>query len=293
MGIAKINGIDVANIAKINGIDKASISHILGIEAEFGGSFDADAQPYINALGVLGIVDATLNTAWNDFVIAAKADGYWSKFLACYPFGGGTAAAHAINGKNPGTKDITWSGTVTHNANGITPNGSNGYGNTGISPGTDLSIDDVHLSLYCRSTGANEPRSDFGSLAAGASTLLVLNIRYDNVLYAWFPQQTGGDAFSVSNSDAQGHFIATRIANNHLEAYLDGSSLGTQTGTRATGTMPSPNIYIGALNFNGSAVEHSNRNYAFASVGGGLSDTEAADYYTAVQAFQTALSRNV
>ena len=38
---------------------------------------------------------------------------------------------------------------------------------------------------------------------------------------------------------------------------------------------------------------YGNKECAFASVGLGLSDAEAANFYTAVQAFQTTLSRNV
>jgi len=37
----------------------------------------------------------------------------------------------------------------------------------------------------------------------------------------------------------------------------------------------------------------SDREYNFASIGDGLTDTEASDFYDAVQAFQTTLSRNV
>jgi hypothetical protein len=44
---------------------------------------------------------------------------------------------------------------------------------------------------------------------------------------------------------------------------------------------------------NGSGAYYNNAELAFASLGDGLTDTEAANFYTAVQAFQTALSRNI
>jgi hypothetical protein len=37
----------------------------------------------------------------------------------------------------------------------------------------------------------------------------------------------------------------------------------------------------------------SNRECAFSSIGDGLTDTQASNFYTAVQAFQTTLSRQV
>ena len=52
-------------------------------------------------------------------------------------------------------------------------------------------------------------------------------------------------------------------------------------------------VYIGAGNINGSASNFSSRECAFASIGEGLTDIEASDFYDAVQAFQTTLSRNV
>jgi hypothetical protein len=50
---------------------------------------------------------------------------------------------------------------------------------------------------------------------------------------------------------------------------------------------------IGALNNDGLMQNWSNRQYSFASIGDGLTDTEAANFYTAVQAFQTTLGRQV
>jgi len=47
------------------------------------------------------------------------------------------------------------------------------------------------------------------------------------------------------------------------------------------------------MNLANFGIEYSNRNIAFASIGDGITDTEASNFYTAVQAFQTTLSRQV
>jgi S-DNA-T family DNA segregation ATPase FtsK/SpoIIIE len=52
-------------------------------------------------------------------------------------------------------------------------------------------------------------------------------------------------------------------------------------------------IYLGCLNLDGTAAQFSNYENAFASIGDGLTDTEASNFYTAVQAFQTTLGRQV
>jgi hypothetical protein len=59
--------------------------------------------------------------------------------------------------------------------------------------------------------------------------------------------------------------------------------------------LPTTNVIIGAAQDAtlGTYGEFSNRQYAFASIGDGLTDTQASNLYTAVQAFQVSLSRNV
>ena len=53
------------------------------------------------------------------------------------------------------------------------------------------------------------------------------------------------------------------------------------------------NYAIGSLNDNGVINYPSAKQCAFASIGDGLTDTEVGNLRTAVQAFQTTLSRNV
>jgi hypothetical protein len=57
--------------------------------------------------------------------------------------------------------------------------------------------------------------------------------------------------------------------------------------------LPNGNLYLGARNLNGFADLFANRQSAFASIGDGLTDAEAAAFYTAVQKYQTTLGRAV
>ena len=52
-------------------------------------------------------------------------------------------------------------------------------------------------------------------------------------------------------------------------------------------------MYVGARNVSGSADNYTVQQIGFASIGDGLSDTEASDFNTAVTNFQTTLARNV
>jgi hypothetical protein len=51
--------------------------------------------------------------------------------------------------------------------------------------------------------------------------------------------------------------------------------------------------FIGSVNISGTASGFNSRQYAFASMGNSLSAGERADFYNAINTFQTTLGRNV
>ena len=58
-------------------------------------------------------------------------------------------------------------------------------------------------------------------------------------------------------------------------------------------TLVNLNYYLGALNNNGVTSFYSRKECAFATIGSGLTDGEAALLYSSIQAFQTTLARQV
>lgn len=93
----------------------------------FGG-LDPDAQIYITAAS---ITDPTQISAIDVMFKALKTQNLWGKLYLLYPFIGGNAAAHAVNAKNPGTNDLTFLGTLTHDTDGVLPNGTSGRATNG------------------------------------------------------------------------------------------------------------------------------------------------------------------
>lgn len=246
--------------------------------ASGGGSYDSDAQAYFTALP--SDPGTTFKDAWNTFVVSAKADGYYTKFIALYPLPGTSAGNNAVNAKNPGTFDITWSGTITHDSNGFTGNGGAVHGSTGITPSTHMTLNDTHLAVYCRTTAASS-NPDMGCIATDRINL-ACRIGSNAIT-------EHGSVFIVSaNSDGQGFFVTSRRSNTDLELYKNGSSMATNT-SAGGGSLPNTVLAVGGSQGQGG----SNHNIAFASAGSGLTDTEVSNFYTAIQAFQTALSRNV
>jgi hypothetical protein len=86
--------------------------------------------------------------------------------------------------------------------------------------------------------------------------------------------------------------LTSRTNDTTHKAYRNGVQLGaTDTVSNAGKTMPVASLYLGAAN--GSSGTFSNKQYAFASIGSGLTDSETLAFYNCVQAFQTTLGRQV
>jgi hypothetical protein len=103
---------------------------------------------------------------------------------------------------------------------------------------------------------------------------------------------TGGTTVVVTNSNSQGFYILNRTSSTLFKVFKSGTTLGTNT-VLNNGTYPNRNVFISALNLNGTASFFASRQIAFFSIGDGLTDTEADDFNTSVQTFQTTLSRNI
>jgi hypothetical protein len=250
---------------------------------------DPDAQAFITAAA---ITDPTQQAAINTLVVDLKGYSIWSKMKAVYPFVGGTATSMKWNLKDPRDLDaafrLTFHGGGSWDNNGYTPNGSNGWANTYLIADNTLNISSGHLSIYSRSN--LNGGYDMGCVTAsvGVAENSVISRWTDNKFYANYGLQTYPN---VANTDSRGLFIANRNSATNTTGYKNGSKVidTAQTSSRLSlKIMP-----IGALNNDGLMQNWSNRQYAFASIGDGLTDTEAANFYTAVQAFNTTLARQV
>jgi hypothetical protein len=251
----------------------------------FGG-FDPDAQAFITAAN---ITNTTQQNAINTLVVDLKGYGVWTKMKAIYPFVGGTATSHSYNLKNTAQYQITWFGGVTHNSNGITGNGTNGYANTGLNSNTILNNLNIHLSVYTRTASTVGSFSNELTPIAGYSSINWLGLRTNNKTSGIASFTAGNDTFNVSASNTlNGFIVGSKTSNILKKLYRNSIILNTRTNTD-NNLLPNANIGI----FGAPGANYSNNNLAFSSIGDGLTDTEASNLYTAVQNYQVALSRNV
>lgn len=253
---------------------------------------DADAQAFVNAAVIEDQIQAT---AINQLVIDMKGYGIWNKMKAIYPFVGGTAASHKWNLKNPLDIDaafrLVFSGGWTHSSTGATPNGVNAYANTFLNPSTAYSIStDAHLSFYSR-TNNIENSIQIGTYNSITNTAFQIQIRNG----AASPFNTRSIINNITwhetaDTNSLGFYISNRSGTT-VKNFKNNTNLGT--GTNPAVTRPNSFLFIGAQSLNNSINLPSAKQCAFSSIGDGLTDTEAANFYTAVQNFQVALSRNV
>jgi hypothetical protein len=247
-----------------------------------------DAQAFLDATA---ITDATITTAINQLVIDLKGAELWDKMKAIYPIVGGTATTHKYNLKDPRDLDVafrlTRSGSnYSDTATGVKATGA-GLLNTHVNFYSNEEMkNDMHLSFYSR-TNSNGLEVEIGTqyLVQGLPHYSLLEIRTAGNTYFMIHQSNSLPAYADSNSI--GFYVASRSASNSIKGFKNQTKVIDST---VVSTYISTNE-ITLLSLNGNYV--STKECAFASIGFGFSDSEAYDFYTIVQQFQTTLGRNV
>ena len=192
-------------------------------------------------------------------------------------------------------KSSSFTGTFTSGwtfaSTGVTPNGTSAFMNTGLVPNSAISSQNSnHLSFYSRSSVAANTAGEIGSVdTITPASYFHSHLYYTgNIHYMLLATDT---AASVANTTSQGFFNGNRTSSTSVKCFRNGTSLGTASMTSVA--LNSLSVFIGALSIDGVAANFSTKQCAFASIGDGLTDTQASNFYTAVQAFQTTLSRQV
>jgi len=252
---------------------------------------DADAQDFVaRVYGAGGTLSATELNAVNQLVISMKVAGVWTAMKAVYPMVGASSAACAQNLKSSSFTGAFTSGW-TFASTGATPNGTSTYMDTGFNTSTNLVKTSVHLSFYTSTNSAGNHYEIANSTNLGL-TVDNTNIqpRYSANIAYFGVADNGTYSLNTSSTDSRGFWCGTRVVNNQ---YLLKNGIQLVTGAAGSGNLANNNLYIGAANAGGTAQLFSNKQCSFASIGDGLTNTQVLDFYNAVQAFQTTLSRNV
>jgi hypothetical protein len=253
-------------ILGINGIIASSISGV-----------DADAAAFfarVTAAG--GTLSATEKTAVNTLVVQMKADGTWTPMKAIYPMVGASAAACAQN-----LKSSSFTGTFTSGwtfaSTGVTPNGTSAYMDTGLNWSTNTTLNNVSVGCYWRDIPLSQK---YYGLIDGTLYMIIR----DRAVCDYYINDNGTGVIATM---ARGLHSATRKSSTQTTLYVNGSGSAQ---TAASTSKPNLNLWYGAIN---GAASYTNNQMALGFISDGLDATQNTNFYTAVQAFQTTLSRQV
>jgi len=245
-----------------------------------GSATDADAASFFTAAG---ITDATQKNAVNQLVLDLKSNNLWTKMKALYPVVGGNATAHSYNLKNTSQFQLSFSSGWIHSSTGMVGNGTSAYADTLFNPSVNSIDNSSHLSYYSR-TLVTESKIEMGSYEG--TNFNQLAISFGGTSY--FNPNNGSGSIQVNfATNSKGFFIASRTSSTNVF----GQQNTSQTSGIALTAKNNINTWLGAIN--NSTPYYSTKECALASIGDGLSTSEALAFNTIVQTFQTSLSRNV
>ena len=230
------------------------------------------------------IVDTTILDALNTLDQGLIDNSLDSKMVALYPFVGGTATTHKYNFFDPRDLDVAFRlaffGGWTHSATGIQGNGFT-YADTFLTPSTSLSLDNTHASIYSRT---DNTRNTFDVWANDGK--LVLGLNFSGTEYMRVNQLTYSTKVATNSL---GLGLVNRENSTTEKLYRNGTL--TLTSARTSSSLSSSTVSLGGQN--GAGISWTDREYSFASLGQGMTDSEETIFYNLIQDFQTSLSRQV
>jgi hypothetical protein len=240
---------------------------------------------YNRVIAAGGSLTTTEQNATKQLVADLKANSLWTPMKAIYPMVGASAAACAQNLKSSSFTG-TFSSGWTFASTGVKGNGTSSYFDTGFNTSTQISTaSNFTLGGYQRiqqlreeilfgnSVGTTSPRIEQYARQSGGGYFLNL----------------GGSFINATNTDAKGFYLGkSNSLGTMSEGYKNGSLFMSGI---SVPSMKNANMWLGGIS---GYPAYSSNEFAFAFLGDGqLTATDNSNFYTAVQAFQTTLSRNV
>jgi hypothetical protein len=296
----EVNGVNEGSVPSVNTIDfqltdgtnpvtpdsVTVVGNVVTAQVPAGGGLDPAAQAYITAnTAITNLGDIT---AIDDFFTGLKTDGLYANIKAMYLPIWGSATDNKWNLIDPRDLDVAFRlqffGGVTHDADGVVGNGTNGYANTFYNALTEGNINSAHLAYYSQ-TNQNRNEVEIGSrITATPQHIYYIQIRtlggaidhymFDNTFLS------GG-----SMADSRGFFLGNRASSNSKTLWKNSTKIGNQATVPTF--IPNLDVFLMAENRNGSAFNLSQKKCSFASIGEGFTDSQAVKFYNRVQTLMT------
>jgi hypothetical protein len=296
-GVSDITPTSVALTGNDLDIEVAPASFNVSLVDRFGNSFPTESvtsnatwdlrtlTPFDYADMFLSVATGSYTTGEQNAIIQAIQDwsdaGIWQKRTHIYLFTGKNAVDNSINCRYPflneSSGQLIFSGSPTHNSDGITYVGSS-FSQIRCLNRLFYPANDLNIGIYSRTN--NIPLS-FGATDIGPETISPVNMlmrikqSLSDIVYG------DGSIFNtVANLDSSGFFTFNSIVGANASKVVKNGNTGAPLSTLTTST-----------NINNTSIikmgEFTERNHAGACIGLSLTDTQMQDDYTIWQQFQT------
>jgi hypothetical protein len=264
-----------------------------------------DAQDWIRRVYLAnGTVSSATATAVNTFCESIESAGIRDRFYRLNLFAGNSdaslAAVRTPLFRGPSLGGTQYGGTTDTNNNfvagdyaensGLAGNGSTKYLDTGF-PTNTIQEGNRHISVYEQAKSTGQYRFSIGSEGASANSQWFSLSTFSPTDYYRFGFGSTSGGVDATSYSGGAMWLGSNAGTGSGTLYKNGVSVATESLTAATPTSSA--IWVFNLNRQGTSGGPSNARLGSYSLGLGMNATQAAAYYTAMQAFQTALGRNV
>jgi len=244
-------------------------------------------------------VSGAEETAINNHFLDLKGTGpnnstydWWTGIVRLLPFIGTTASQQALKAESP-ANSTTFAGGVTHNSTGVEGNGTNGY-YVFFNPSEITDGNDWSAWVYKRKDIA-EDKWDFSAYNNSSGKTIQMRSRtatFNNMQCSAGSSIVALQSPNGSITNGAGFVGLTKYQATGFDAYVRGAQY-----QRVFDNYVSPGIDVYGLAENRSLFTptgYSANEHAYALVTSGIStQTEADALKATVEAFMTALNRNV
>jgi hypothetical protein len=248
-----------------------------------GAAFDADAAAYIAAVETAGAtVSGGQKSAIDTFYKTGKSDGWYSSIKRLYLPIWASAAPNAIDMIALGSG--TFNGTVTHGSGFVQSDGTTGWFDSGVTPGTlGLSPSTAYLCALAKTEMASATRAIGSRNSIAQDTGLA---RSSGNLLCQIMTNTLGSGLLATTANCSGILSGSRVDGTRFNSRRVSSqrtNLGSATDSDF-GSVPTVNIGLMASNIvtTGASNFTDNEFGAFA-IGTGLTDSEDSNFTLALK----------
>jgi hypothetical protein len=255
-----------------------------------------EAEAYLEAViqaggtGITPTVSACTISLFNQIF----KNNLWNKIQAFYPMLGGNSNGAKFNAKNPidntSAYRLQFNGGWTFDSDGITSNGTTAYADTFLS-GSSIGSLNNHLGVYMKYDNTIGAKTYIGA-SAPFDFGKYFSLGYDLTPKFVFGAKSLGIYTTTGTPTPVGFNLITATQDPQAQRYFYNGVLRTTTSIVNTNLITS-SVVIGALNNSGSIIQYYDNTYSFATIGSGLTETEAINYSNIVNTFNECLGRNV